>query len=104
MVQKIIDLEQEINRKLKESLIMLRTIKYELCPNKSQRILIKKTCGCARLIYNLSLAKKNHEYEANGSSLSEYDLNNELTKLKKKQNMIFLMKYQVKHFNSQFII
>ena len=69
---------------------MLRAIKYELCPNKSQRILIKKTCGCARLIYNLSLAKKNHEYEANGSSLSEYDLNNELTKLKRKEEYNFL--------------
>lgn len=69
---------------------MLRAIKYELCPNKSQRTLIKKTCGCARLIYNLSLAKKNHEYEVNSSSLSEYDLNNELTKLKKKTEYDFL--------------
>ncbi len=69
---------------------MLRAIKYELCLNKSQRTLIKKTCGCARLIYNLSLAKKNHEYETNGSSLSEYDLSKELTKLKSLTEYKFL--------------
>ena len=69
---------------------MLRAIKYELCPNKSQRTLIKKTCGCARLIYNLSLAKKNHEYKTTGSSLSEYDLNKELTKLKSLTEYKFL--------------
>jgi transposase len=69
---------------------MLRAIKYELKPNKSQQTLIKKTCGCVRLIYNISLNRKNHEYETNGSSLSGYDLMNEMTKLKKQKEYEFL--------------
>ena len=69
---------------------MLRAIKYELKPNKSQQTLIKKTCGCARLIYNISLSWKNHEYETNGSSLSGYDLMNKMTKLKKQKEYEFL--------------
>ena len=69
---------------------MLRAIKYELNPNKSQQTFVKKTCGCVRLIYNISLDKKNHEYKANGSSLSGYDLINELTILKSKKEFDFL--------------
>ena len=35
---------------------MLTAIKYRIYPNKNQSILINKTVGCARLIYNLLLA------------------------------------------------
>jgi len=42
-------------------------------PNKEQEILIHKTFGCARLIYNLSLDKKK-----NNSKLSCYDLAKEI--------------------------
>ena len=69
---------------------MLRAIKYELKPNKSQQTLIKKTCGCVRLVYNISLDKKNHEYKVNGSSISGYDLIKEMTKLKKQKEYEFL--------------
>lgn len=35
---------------------MLISVKYRIYPNKNQSILIDKTIGCARLIYNLMLA------------------------------------------------
>ena len=35
---------------------MLTAVKYRIYPNKNQSILINKTVGCARLIYNLLLA------------------------------------------------
>ena len=35
---------------------MLTSVKYRIYPDKNQSILINKTIGCARLIYNLLLA------------------------------------------------
>lgn len=48
---------------------MLRAIKYELKPNKTQQSLIKKTCGCCRLVYNIMLDKKIKAYELDKTKL-----------------------------------
>ena len=69
---------------------MLKAIKYELKLNKTQKTFIKKTCGCVRLVYNISLDKKNREYKINGSSISGYDLIKELAVLKSKKEFDFL--------------
>lgn len=73
-----------------ELIIMLRSIKYELKPNKSQQAFIKKTCGCVRFVYNISLFKKNQEYKINGLSPSSYELIKDLTELKKQEDYNFL--------------
>ena len=67
---------------------MLKAMKLELKPNKKQRTLINKTCGCARLIYNLMLYKKIKLYEATKQSISSYDLIKELPKLKKEKEFL----------------
>ncbi len=55
---------------------MLRAIKYELCPNATQRALINRTCGCCRFIYNNALAY------AKENRVSNYDLVKRLPGLK----------------------
>ena len=69
---------------------MLRAIKYELDPTPQQRELIKKTCGCCRLVYNLMLDKKVKAYQEEKASLSSVQLINELPSLKKREEYAFL--------------
>ena len=55
-----------------------KAYKFRLCPNKEQRILINKSVGCARYIYNHFLAKaKENEYQ----TYTKYS--KQLTQLKK---------------------
>lgn len=61
---------------------MLRAIKYELKPNKTQQSLIKKTCGCCRLVYNIMLDKKIKAYELDKTKISAYDLIKKIPELK----------------------
>lgn len=49
---------------------MNRAIKYRLYPNKEQAILIDKTIGCARKIYNIMLHDKIEYYKSNKAMLS----------------------------------
>ena len=62
---------------------MLRSIKYELKPNKTQQSLIKQTCGCCRLVYNLMLDKKIKAYELDKTRLSAFELIKQIPKIKK---------------------
>lgn len=43
---------------------MHKAYKFRLCPNEEQRVLIAKTFGCVRFIYNRMLADKITHYEA----------------------------------------
>lgn len=69
---------------------MLRAIKYELNPTPQQCEIIKKTCGCCRLVYNIMLDRKVNAYKENKKSLSSMELINELPKLKKSEEYAFL--------------
>lgn len=62
---------------------MLRTIKYELNPTKAQKTLIRQSCGCCRKVYNVMLDRKISAYKEDGTSLSKYELINQLVELKK---------------------
>ena len=62
---------------------MLRAIKYELNPPNTQKVLIKQTCGCCRKVYNTMLDRKISAYKEDGTSLSKYELINQLVELKK---------------------
>ena len=62
---------------------MLKSYKFRLYPNKKQRVLIDKQIGCCRFIYNYSLAQKIKVYEEKGISISQFDLNRLIPKLRK---------------------
>lgn len=61
---------------------MHKSYKYRIYPTEPQRLLIDKTFGCFRLIFNLALQTKIEAYKANGTNLSAYDLMRQLTELK----------------------
>ena len=61
---------------------MLRAIKYELNPPNAQKVLIKQTCGCCRLVYNTMLDRKISAYKEDGRTISAIELINQLPQLK----------------------
>ena len=67
---------------------MLRAIKYELNPTKSQKSAIKQTCGCCRLVYNTMLSMKISVYKENGTVISTIKLINHLPKLKSEKSFL----------------
>ena len=69
---------------------MLKGYKFEILPSEEQKELIHKTIGCNRLVYNLCLDYKIKVYEKKGKSLSKFDINNYITKLKHKDKYSFL--------------
>ena len=62
---------------------MLKAYKYRIYPNKEQEILIQKTFGCTRFVYNKYLAERISAYESNLKSLNYNDNAKSLTELKK---------------------
>lgn len=55
---------------------MLKSYKFRLYPNKEQELLIQKTFGCVRFVYNQCLAYKIDKYQTEEVSLSWIDINN----------------------------
>ena len=49
-----------------------KAYKFRLYPNKQQAELIRRTCGCARFVYNVTLAARQDAYKS-GTSLSGND-------------------------------
>ena len=62
---------------------MEKAYKYRIYPNKEQQILIAKTFGCCRFVYNYYLDKRIQTYKENKISLNYYDCANNLKNLKK---------------------
>ena len=58
-----------------------KAYKFRLYPNKQQEELIRKTCGCARFVYNTTLAARQAAYKA-GTPLSGNDCVKMLLSLK----------------------
>ncbi len=61
---------------------MLRTYKYRFYPNITQEENIRRNIDACRFVYNWALGTKKTTYDMKGVSLSWYDLNNMLKKLK----------------------
>lgn len=61
---------------------ILRAYKYRLYPNKEQEILINKTIGCCRFVYNHYLAKKIELYKKDKQSFTYNACSNDLKNLK----------------------
>ena len=73
-----------------------RTYKFQLLPNKDQKILLDKHFGCVRFVYNYFLNERKEQYQADKKSDNYYAQAKTLTKLKKKEETIWL-----KEVNSQ---
>ena len=67
---------------------MEKAYKFRLYPNKTQEILIQKTFGCVRFIYNYFLDKRITAYKEDKVTLTFNKCSKELTKLK--QELIWL--------------
>lgn len=61
---------------------MEKAYKYRIYPNKQQKILISKTFGCTRFVYNYYLAKRKEVYENESRTMNYYECCKDLTKLK----------------------
>ena len=67
---------------------MLKAYKFRLYPTKEQEILINKTFGCTRFIYNYFLDKMHEYYKENNKSLSAYDCCKEIKELSKEKEWL----------------
>ena len=61
----------------------LKAFKTRIYPNAEQVILIEKTFGCCRFVYNNSLKYKIEAYNKNKTNLFAYDLIKRIPSLKK---------------------
>ena len=61
---------------------MLRSCKYRLYPTKSQEVLLAKTFGCCRYVYNRVLAIKMEYYQKEKKGISVFKLTNDMVKWK----------------------
>ena len=66
----------------KEVIDMEKAFKFRIYPNKTQQVLLQKTFGCTRYIYNHFLAKRIELYKQDKSSMSYNQCSKELTVLK----------------------
>ena len=64
---------------------MEKAYKFRIYPNKKQEILIQKTFGSCRFVYNHYLAKKIDLYKNENKSLSKIDCNNSCNRELKKE-------------------
>ena len=69
---------------------MIRAIKYELKPTKSQVQKLNQVFGNCRFVYNWALNKKIKAYQEEEKKLSCFDLMKELTQLKKNEEFEWL--------------
>jgi putative transposase len=56
--------------------------KYRIYPTKDQEILLSKTFGCKRVIFNHYLEVQQTRYKNKEKNLSHFDINKDITKLK----------------------
>lgn len=62
---------------------MEKAFKYCIYPNREQRILLAKTFGCTRFVYNHYLAKRKDAYEKDGITFNYSACAKDLVSLKK---------------------
>ncbi|MED4713166.1 IS200/IS605 family element RNA-guided endonuclease TnpB, partial [Bacillus pseudomycoides] len=71
-------------------MLVNKAYKFRIYPNKEQEILIAKTIGCSRFVFNHFLALWNNTYKETRKGLTYPSCSAELTQLKKKQDTIWL--------------
>ena len=71
-------------------MIIYKAYKFRLYPTKEQQILIGKTIGCSRFVFNHFLSEWNQSYENTGKGLSFGSCSASLTALKKEADTLWL--------------
>ena len=79
---------------------MLRAYKYRLYPSKQQKVLLNKHFGCCRFVYNWALEKKIKAYREETRTLSRFDLQAELPKLKQSEEYQWLAEVNAQSLQS----
>ena len=64
-------------------MLINKAYKFRIYPNKKQEILINKTFGCSRFVYNKYLSKKIEVYESSKETFTYKQCSSDLTNLKK---------------------
>ena len=54
---------------------MLRAYKYRIYPTEEQKVMLAKTFGCCRYVYNWARTLKEKAYKEGGEKISEFDMN-----------------------------
>jgi putative transposase len=68
-----------------ERRVVIRAFRFELDPNEAQRVLLVKSVGCSRFVYNWGLAESQREYELTGKRPRLSELKARLVFLKKSE-------------------
>ena len=71
-------------------MILKKTFKFRLRPNRAQESLCNQFAGARRWVYNRALSKKKEAYEKDKKNISLFDFNCELTVLKKQEETAWL--------------
>lgn len=62
--------------------------KYRIYPNDKQKLLIEKTFGCCRYIYNHFLEVANQSYQENKKTINEFEMRKQLTVLRRETDWL----------------
>ena len=65
-----------------------KAYKFRIYPNREQKIMIDKTFGCTRFVFNKFLSERKEKYEDSKIKLSTYEQIKELTDLKKEKKWL----------------
>jgi len=66
----------------------LLAFKYRIYPTEDQQVLLGKTFGCKRVIFNHYLDEQQKRYQNQERHLSNYDINKDITKLKNQKEWL----------------
>jgi putative transposase len=66
----------------------LLAYKYRIYPTEEQQILLSKTFGCKRVIFNHYLNEQQERFKNKEKHLSHYDINKDITKLKESKEWL----------------
>jgi putative transposase len=66
-----------------ERQVVVQAFRFELDPNRAQRLLLARSVGCSRYVYNWGLAESQREYERTGRRPRLSELKTRLVELKK---------------------
>lgn len=67
---------------------IMKAFKTRIYPTKEQAILIDKTIGCCRFVYNNGLSEKINSYQSDKTNISAYDLIRKLPQQKKENEWL----------------
>jgi putative transposase len=68
-----------------EKRVIRQAFRFELDPNQAQRVLLAKSVGARRFVYNWGLAESQRAYEVTGRRPRVGELKSELVRLKKSE-------------------